>query len=230
MDLLIKNEKIVIIFLFLISIIIRVPIIHLYGDIGLENEWGIIVNNLTEYGQFSFRNLDGFLLPNLYMPPLYPFFLYFFTFFNLSEHNYILLVLYVQLFLSAISIIIFYQINRKFFSKKITIFGSLLFSFFPSYIYACSQISSITLQVFLTILFFYFFFEFIYNKKKISILLLSITSGLLILLRGEFYSNIIYEFSLFINIRKNTNKKNYYDNFDYRNYNFSIFNQKCYYF
>ena len=90
---------------------------------------------------------------------------------------------------------IFYQINKKIFSKNISILSSLLLSLFPLYIYACSQISSITLQVFLTILFIYSFFEFSENKKSKSIFLLSITSGLLILLRGEFI--IIFILSLF---------------------------------
>ena len=65
---------------------------------------------------------------------------------------------------------------------------SLLFSCFPLYINACSQISSITLQIFLTIVFLHAFFEILSNNKKVSyIFLISITSGLLVLLRGEFF-------------------------------------------
>jgi len=195
MHLYLKNEKFVLLLIFLISVLIRIPAVHFYGDTSIENEWGIIVHNLVENGKFSFRNLDGFLLPNLYMPPLYPFFLYLFTFFNLTDNYYILLILYVQLFLSSIAIVIFYLINKKIFSKKISILGSLIFSFFPLYIYACTQISSITLQVFLTLLFIYSFFEFSDNKKITSIFSLSIAGGLLILLRGEFI--IIFFISLF---------------------------------
>ncbi len=201
-NLYIKNEKIVIIFLFFLSTIIRLPAVHMYGDTSLENEWEIIVFNLSEHGKLAFRNFDGFLLPNLYMPPLYPLFLYFFKFFNFTEQNYILVILYSQLILSSLSVAIFYKINKKFFTRKISIFGSLLFSCFPLYIYACTQISSITLQIFFTILFFHAFFEILNNNKKKSyIFLISISSGLLILLRGEFF--IIFFISLiYLLVRK----------------------------
>ena len=105
-----KNKEIyILIFLILISVFIRIPVIFIFGDVGLENEWKIIVYNLIEHGKFgsstslvlfSFtdRSFDEFFLPNLFMPPLYPFYLYFFSIFNLEEQNYILLILSSQFY------------------------------------------------------------------------------------------------------------------------------------
>ena len=190
-----KKETFVLISLILISVLIRIPVILILGDTSLEHEWKILVNNLIENGILSYMNFDGFLLPNLWMPPLYAYYLYFFSFFNLEDQNYLILILSSQILLASASVAVFYKINKLFFSQKISFYSSLILSLFPLYIYACSQISSISLQVFLTILFFYFFFQFVKKKNVSSIVLLSLTSGLLILLRGEFWA--IFVLSLF---------------------------------
>ena len=65
-------------------------------------------------------------------------------------------------------------------------FGTLIFSLFPLHIYACSQISSAILQSFLIVLFFYLFFKITKKDNFFNICFFSLTSGLLILLRGEF--------------------------------------------
>jgi len=185
-----KNKEIyILIFLFLSSVLIRIPTIFILGDASLENEWKDIVNSLSEHGQFLYKGL-----PNIFMPPLYAFYLYFFSIFNLEEQNYIQLILLSQVLLSSISVAVFYKLNKIFFSQKISFYSSLLFSLFPLHIYACSQISSITLQVFLTILFFYFFFEIPKRRNLLSIFLLSLVSGLLILLRGEFIVIFVLSF------------------------------------
>ena len=50
-----KNKEIyVLTLLILFSIFIRVPVVFLYGDTGLENEWRILVNNLTNHGILAF--------------------------------------------------------------------------------------------------------------------------------------------------------------------------------
>ena len=150
-----KNKEIyILIFLFLSSFLVRIPAIFVLGDTSLDNEWNILVNNLIEHGQFLYSGQ----LPNIFMPPLYAFYLYFFSIFGLEEQNYVYLILLSQVLLSSISVSVFYKLNKIFFSQKISFYGSLLFSLFPLYIYACSQISSITLQVFFTIFFFLFFF------------------------------------------------------------------------
>ena len=170
-----------------------------YGQSNSVNcgELGYMVKNLIEHGRLSFIYSDLEKLsdisrsvedsPNLYMPPLYAIYLYIFSIFKLEEQNYIQLILLSQVLLSSITIIVFYKLNKTFFTRKINFYGSLLLSLFPLYIYGCTQISSITLQVFLTVLFFYFLFKFINEKNFFSLFLFSLVGGLLILLRGEFF-------------------------------------------
>ena len=181
-----KNKEIyTLILLVLFSVSIRVPIVFMFGDTGLEYEWKTLVENLTEYKQLAWKNCefeysntkicldDGFLLPNLWIPPLYAYYLYFFTIFDLGEQNYILLILSSQILLASISVVVFYKINKFFFTKKLSLYSSLLFSLFPLHAYACSQISSISLQIFLIILFFYFFFQLVEKRNFLSTILFS---------------------------------------------------------
>ena len=196
-----KRETFVLIFLVLLSVLIRIPIIFIFGDTNLDWEWGQLVNNLIAYDTLSYRKFDDFLLPNLFMPPLYAYYLYLFSFLNLELHNYINVVLFSQALLAAVSVAIFYKINKIFFSQKVSFYSSLIFSFFPIHAYACSQISSISLQTFFLLSFFYFFFQL--NKKKdfLTTFTFSLISGLLILLRGEFILiliiSILYLFIFF---------------------------------
>jgi len=193
-----NKETTKLIFLIFFSLLIRIPVILIFGDSNLENEWRVLVNNLIIHQTLAFDYLDPaldkFLLPNVWMPPLYAYYLYFFSFLNLEHEQYIQLILFSQIFLSLLSIVIFYKINKLFFSQKISFFGSLLFSLFPLYLYACGQISSVTLQVFLTLLFFYFIFQFLKKRNFISIFLVSFIGGLSILLRGEFFLILLISF------------------------------------
>ena len=186
-----NKETYLLIFLFLFSFLIRIPTVFIFGDIGLENEWKILVGYLTDYGKLysilpSLVDAGDFLTPNVFMPPLYAFYLYFFKFFNFNNEIYILVVLFSQCLLSSFSVVIFYVINKNFFSNKISILGALIFSLFPLHIYACGLISSATLQTFLAVVFFYFFFKTVKKDNFFNICFLSLASGLLILLRGEF--------------------------------------------
>ena len=188
-------------FLILISFLVRIPIIILYGDTSIEYEWKPLLYNLIENKQLVFQSFDDFLLPNLWMPPLYAYYLYIFSFFGLEDQNYILLVLLSQIFISSISIVIFYQINKLFFTKKISFYSSVLFSVIPLHVYASSQISSITLQIFSYLFFIYLFFRIAKEQKRIIIIIFSILAGLILLLRSEFQAifilSIIYLFIFF---------------------------------
>jgi len=194
-----RKEVPVVIMLVLFSAVIRIPIILIYGDTSLENEWDILVNNLINHGTLALKNFDGFLLPNLWMPPLYAYYIYFFSFFNLENQNFILLILSSQILLSSISVGVFYKINKIFFSEKISLFGALFFSLFPLYVYACAQISSISLHIFLAILFYYFFFQIIKRGNFFSIVIFALIAGLLILTRREFIGILVLSsFFLFL--------------------------------
>ena len=186
-----KFDLFLIIFLFLITFLFRIPLIEIYGDTSLEYEWGKLVKNLVENNQLVLRTIDGFLLPNLWMPPLYAYFIYLFTLFNLNEQNLVFVVILTQIFLSSFTVIFFYKINRFFFTKLISLLSALIFSLFPLYAYASTQISSITLQVFFTILFIFYLFKILKDQNLYNIFFFSIAGGLLILLRGEFYAILI---------------------------------------
>ena len=87
-----KNKEIFILVLLIsASIIVRIPIILFFGDETLQNEWRILVSNLSTHGTLAFdyhqNELNKYLLPNIWMPPLYAYFLYFFSFFNLEDQN-----------------------------------------------------------------------------------------------------------------------------------------------
>ena len=111
-----KNKKaFLIILLISISIVVRIPIIFIFGDIQLDNEWKILVDNLIIHGTLSFRNFDGILIPNLYMPPLYSFYLYLFSIITSEQQYFINLVLFSQALLASLSVVLFYKINKFFF-------------------------------------------------------------------------------------------------------------------
>ena len=139
-----KREIYTLAFLLLFSFLIRIPAVFILGDISLENEWKDMVNNLIEYKQLSFNygferdygiNRSVIDSPNIFMPPMYAFYLYFFSIFNLQEQNYIQLILLSQVLLSSITVVVFYKLNKIFFSQKISFYSSLLFSLFSLYIY-----------------------------------------------------------------------------------------------
>ena len=58
----------------IVSTIIRLISIYLFGDTSVDNEWGIMLKNLEQYQMLSVRSVDGVPVPNIFMPPLYPLF------------------------------------------------------------------------------------------------------------------------------------------------------------
>ena len=107
-----KKEILLVFLLILFSAAVRVPVIIILGDPNLENEWLHLVNNLINHKGLSMSTVEGLLLPNLWMPPLYAYYLYLFSFLSLDNQNYIFTILYSQAFLAALSIIIFYNLNK----------------------------------------------------------------------------------------------------------------------
>ena len=211
------NKKNYYFFLILVifSFCVRVPVILKFGDVSLDNEWGIILKNYINFEKFSLRQFEGFYIPNIQMPPLYAFYLYLIYIIQASgdviyqeSSFYINLVLFSHAILASISVAVFFIICRKFFSEKISIFCALIFSIFPAHVYACSQISSASLQLFLTILFIYNFLKISKNPNFLNIFYFSAISALLLLLRGEFLIlfsiSILYLFFIFkLNLKKN---------------------------
>ena len=116
--------------------------------------------------------------------------------YNFLENNYFLyLIFLIQVVLSTYSVYLFYQINQNFFTDKFSIINSFIFSIIPLNIYTCGQISSVNIQLFLSLLFLKLLFSTIKNKTQKNIIFFSIVCGLLILARGEFI--IIFILTLF---------------------------------
>ena len=182
----IKFKFSILFFLILISFLTRLIAVLFYGDTRIDNEWGILLNNLYNYKTYAFYEFENKLIPSSYMPPLYPFTLLFLKIISFNKINILNLIFAFQILLSLISIYIFYKINEQFFSIKTSIINSFIFSFLPLNIYAVTQTSSITLQIFLSLLFLRYFFLTTTNTSNKNILIFSIICGLSLLTRGEF--------------------------------------------
>tara|TARA_B100001093_G_scaffold471858_1_gene494470 strand:+ start:2658 stop:3872 length:1215 start_codon:yes stop_codon:yes gene_type:complete len=188
------------------GLIARVIAIILFGDKEIDNEWSIILNNLEKNQILSVRDVDGIPVPNIFMPPLYPFFLYIVKFFFSSSDLFLMFIKFLQMVFSLVSVYLLYKILLELYSKNISYIGSIIFCFFPLNVYATSQISSIILQILLLNVFLLSFIK-IFKKHNIkSLIIFSISSGLLILLRGEFFVfvilSILYLFLKKISISK----------------------------
>ena len=182
----IKFKFSILFFLILISFLARLIAVLFYGDTKIDNEWGVLLNNLYNYKTYAFYEFENKLIPSSYMPPLYPFILLFLKIISFNKINILNLIFAFQILLSLIYIYIFYKINEQFFSIKTSIINSFIFSFFPLNIYVVTQTSSITLQIFLSLLFLRYFFLTTTNTSNKNILIFSIICGLSLLTRGEF--------------------------------------------
>ena len=180
-----------------------------FGDDLIDMEWGIINQNLINYGVLSYHEIEGTKVPSIYMPPLYSYFLYSFSFLNLDQIITTKLILFVQCVLSSVSIFIFYRILRNFFDEQNSYIISIIYFIYPLNFYAASQISSVSIQVFCFIYFLYFLTNLRTLKDYI---LLGLFSGLLILVRGEFWPLflLIMMFKIIKNIKLT---KNYFITF-----------------
>ena len=184
------------------SFFIRVIATVFFGDKVIDMEWGIILNNLETSGILSVREVNGTPVPNIFMPPLYPLFLYSVKVFFNSSAFFLFFIKFLQIVFSLISIYLFYKILLEFYSKNISYIGTIIFAFFPLNIYAVSQISSITLQIFLLNIFLFSFIKIFKDSDIKYLIIFSISSGLLILLRGEFFVFVIFSlFYLFLSQR-----------------------------
>ena len=188
-------------YLVLFLTVIKIVFSFYFGDDRIDMEWRIIYENLIKFGEFSYHQIDGTRLPTVYMPPLYPYFLYSFSFLGLDQFTTTKLILSVQCILSLISLFFFYNILRKFFDEQKSYFISIIYFIFPINFYAASQISSVSIQVFCFISFIYFL---LYLRSLKDYILLGFFSGLLILVRGEFWLLfiIVILFKTLTNIKK----------------------------
>ena len=195
--------------LLIFSLLIRVIAVFYFGDEKIEYEWSILVNNLYEHGILAFHSFKDELIPSVYMPPLYVFFIFLLKLITPENVEFTKMVLITQTILSTFSIFIFYKLNNFFFSKNWSLFNSFLFSIFPLNIYITTQISSISLQTLLLIIYLYLLFSLseIKSFTKLKIFFLSLVAGLLMLLRGEFYLIFVLTLIYFFLLKKINLKK-----------------------
>ena len=173
---LVLDNKIILIMI--IGIISGLFSIYFFSDSKLVNEWPILLNNLETNKMLSVRSVDGVPVPNIFMPPLYPFFLYLIKIPINDTEIFLNTVFSIQLIISIISIFLCYKIFLEIFSEKISLFGSLIFTVFPLNVYAISQISSITLQVLLINIFLLSFIKIFKETSKTNYLTFSIASAI----------------------------------------------------
>ena len=191
-----------------LGVLARFLAVIIVGDQHVDNEWGVMLKNLEENNILSIRDVNGQPMPNVFMPPLYPLFLYVIKFFFSQLNIFLYVVYFIQILLSAISIYLTYKILLEFYSENICKIGTLIYSIFPLNIYGASQISSITLQLFFINLFILGFVFLIKYKNLYGIITFSISAGFLMLLRGEFF--IFFLFSLIFYLLKTKDYKRFF--------------------
>lgn len=175
----------------LLGLIARAIAIFIYADPYVDGEWGILLDNLLQNEILSVRSVDGVPVPNIFMPPLYPLFLYLVKLLITNLEIFLNVIFSIHLILAILSIIIVHKIFLEIFSPRISLIGTAVFALFPLNIYAVSQISSITLQIFLINIFLFSCIKLIKKMNYKNIFLFSISSAMLILLRGEFFIFVI---------------------------------------
>ena len=188
-------------YLLCLSLLARLFTAYFYSDSYIENEWSILLHNYEISGILGFEvmineylalpnyaEVGERVLPTVFMPPLYFFFIYLIKLLSNNLVNFVSLIVFLQILLSLFSVIIFHKIIKIYVNDKSMLWTStLIFAFFPLNVYIASQISSITLQIFLILLFFYFLVLILKNYNLKNLVIFSFISGLLILIRGEFF-------------------------------------------
>ena len=203
-------------FLIFLALVFRILAFYFFADTQLVNEWKILIYNLSERGTLGFyvinegsevvskmANENETVLPSVFMPPLYAYYIFIIQSIFLKSLNFINIIIFSQIILSLISIYIFFRLLKKDENLKIVLATCIIFSLIPINVYSTVQISSVSIQVFLLTCFFLLLKKFSIDKKfsTISLFLFSIISGFLILLRGEFifffFLTLIYFFVFF---------------------------------
>lgn len=187
------NNKLTLIILF--SFIIKLSAIIIFHEKTLSDEWQIIFNNFQIDKSYSYYFFNEKYIPSSYLPPLYFFVLYFSKLASFGEFNFLYITYFIQLSFSTFSVFIFFSICKFFFKDSYSLLGAAIFSIFPLIVYSNALVSSVTLQLFLYLVFFKLYLDILTNKKNfLRIFLLILVSGACLLVRGEFL--VIFLFSM----------------------------------
>ena len=104
---------------------------------------------------------------------------------NLFDFSLVNKVISFQIILNTISIIFIFYTFKNFFKRNVLLFSIIIYAFYPLAIYSSVQISSTTITMFLLSSF--CFFHFSKKNNYYKYIFYGTISGLLILIRGEFY-------------------------------------------
>ena len=146
------SQRFLLINILVASFILRVIAIKFFGDQSIPNEWKQLIFNIENYQTFGIKSYNNEVIPTILVPPLYPLFLYSVKMIS-SDSLFIISVLGLQAVFSILAIYYIYIILKSFYSENISLIAALIFSLVPINIYSVTQISSISLQVFLSTLF-----------------------------------------------------------------------------
>ena len=127
----------------------------------------------------------------IFLCHLVPSFLYAVKIFFTNTEIFLWVIQFIQILFALISIYFTHKILLEFFSEKLSLIGTLIFTIFPLNIYAVSQISSISMQILLINVFLFSLLRLFRKLDYKYIFMFSISSGFLMLLRGEFFIFVI---------------------------------------
>ena len=124
------------------------------GDQSLTEEWAHLVKNILSGNGYSYFTVDGVLLPSSYMPPVYAYFLVICIKIAPEFINPMILIGLIQSFFGSLCCYYVYKISCYYFTEKISFISMIVTSFFPLFIYASGQCSSVNIYVLLNLIIF----------------------------------------------------------------------------
>ena len=116
--------------LIVVAALLRIIAIIIYGDTEIDQEWGIMLQNLEEKNILSVRQVDGPAGTECFYATFISIILYSIKIFFQNSLYFLTFIKSIQLLFSLISIYLFYRILLEFYSKNISLIGAFLFSFF----------------------------------------------------------------------------------------------------
>ena len=114
-----KDRKITIYVILFFGLIFGLISIFFWGDKLLDNEWGIMLNIFEKENIMSIRRVGEEHVPNIFMPPMYLFFLFIVKKFLFGLDILVIIVQLIQLFFFLLSVVIMNKILLSFFSNKL---------------------------------------------------------------------------------------------------------------
>ena len=110
-------------YILVISFFFRIAAFIFFSDTIIDNEWGILLHNLKVSGVLGIHIVDGDVvrlayaginqrvLPSVFMPPLYAYFLYIIKILIGDLYNFVNTVILIQIAFSLFSVLLFFKIG-----------------------------------------------------------------------------------------------------------------------